>query len=69
MLTFNLSLNISVLLMCLSHRGLFLERVMGDEVEPIYVFLGISSIVMAVLCIVAAFLVYRMIKGDIEDRW
>lgn len=42
---------------------------MGEEVEPIYVFLGISCIVMTVLCIVAAFLVYRMIKGDIEDRW
>ncbi|TCL22521.1 hypothetical protein EDB39_110105 [Vibrio crassostreae] len=41
---------------------------MGEEVEPIYVFLGISSIVMTVLCIVAAFLVYRMIKRNIEDR-
>ncbi len=41
---------------------------MGEEVEPIYVFLCISSIVMSVLCIVAAFLIYRMIKQNIDDR-
>ena len=41
---------------------------MGEEVEPIYVFLGISSILMSVLCIAAVFLIYRMIKRNIEDR-
>ncbi len=39
---------------------------MGEEVELVYVFLGISSIVISALCIVAAFLIYRMITLNIE---
>lgn len=44
----------------------FLERVMGEEVGLIFVFLGISSIVISALCMVAAFLIYRLIKLNIE---